>query len=191
MPGDLCTASRIFSLSFLPSHFLTCCGILPTSFGGKGPHLWRWLVAQPLHQTDSKLRFSGVFLSCKARSSVHSPRDHFIITLSLATDVTDVTLGAGGFWLGTRTGAWSFFGRSLWLHERQKKSIKTSKAYLSPGKLIQLFLHSEDLSTSFWLWRLSQKIVKFHIFSTILFSDPLTDLSRYLRSPYSPTLFFL
>ena len=26
-------------------------------------------------------------------------------SLSLATDVTDVTLGASGFWLGTRTGA--------------------------------------------------------------------------------------
>ena len=25
--------------SFLPSSFLTCCAILPTSFGGKGPHL--------------------------------------------------------------------------------------------------------------------------------------------------------
>ena len=24
---------------FLPSLFLTCCAILPTSFGGKGPHL--------------------------------------------------------------------------------------------------------------------------------------------------------
>ena len=26
---------------FLPSPFLTCCEILPTSFGGKGPHLRR------------------------------------------------------------------------------------------------------------------------------------------------------
>jgi hypothetical protein len=32
---------------------------------------------------------------------VHNRRDHFIITLSLATDVTDVTLGAIGIWLGT------------------------------------------------------------------------------------------
>ena len=43
--------------------------------------------------------------------------------LSLATDVTDATLGASGLWLGTRTGAGgtatltkSFFGRSPWLH---------------------------------------------------------------------------
>ena len=45
-----------------------------------------------------------VFLGCKANSrrSVHSPQDHFIITLSLATNVTDVTLGASGLWLGTR-----------------------------------------------------------------------------------------
>ena len=46
--------------------------------------------------------------------------------LSLATDVTDATLGASGFWLGTRTGAdgtatlaYSFFGRSPWLHGQQ------------------------------------------------------------------------
>ena len=31
---------------FLSSPFLTWCAILPTSFGGKGPHLERWLVAQ-------------------------------------------------------------------------------------------------------------------------------------------------
>ena len=37
----------------LPSPFLTFCTILPTSFGGKGPHLRRWLVAQSLHQTVS------------------------------------------------------------------------------------------------------------------------------------------
>ena len=36
---------------------------------------------------------------------MHSPQDYFIITLSLTTDVTDMTLGASGFWLGTRTGA--------------------------------------------------------------------------------------
>ena len=28
---------------FFPSPFLTCCAILPTSFGGKGPHLRRLL----------------------------------------------------------------------------------------------------------------------------------------------------
>ena len=38
---------------FLPSPFLTCCAILPTSFGGNVPHLRRRLVAQPLDQTDS------------------------------------------------------------------------------------------------------------------------------------------
>ena len=57
---------------------------------------------------------------------MHSPQDHFIITLSLATDVTDATLGASGLWLGTRTGAGgtttltvSFFGRSPWLYGQQ------------------------------------------------------------------------
>ena len=45
-----------------------------------------------------------VFLSHKAnvRISVHSPG---IISLSLATDVTDMTLAASGLWLGTWTGA--------------------------------------------------------------------------------------
>ena len=48
-----------------------------------------------------------VFFSFKtnARRSMHSPRDHFIIILSLAIEVTEVTLGASGLWLGTRTGA--------------------------------------------------------------------------------------
>ena len=51
---------------------------------------------------------------------MHSPLDHFTIILSLATDVTDVTLGeASGLWIGTRTGAggtatlvYRFLGRS-------------------------------------------------------------------------------
>ena len=57
---DMCKAIRLreenhvpYFPYFLPSPFLTCCAILPTSFGGKGPHLRRWLVAQPLHQTVS------------------------------------------------------------------------------------------------------------------------------------------
>ena len=57
-----------------------------------------------------------------------APRIISLSPLSLETDVTDATLGASGLWLGNRTGgagtgtlAWRFFGRSLWLHERQKK----------------------------------------------------------------------
>ena len=94
-----------YSLSF-PFPFLTCFAILPTSFGGKVPHLRRRLVAQP-HQTVSQLRFFGVLLSCKAnvRRSVHSPRIISFSSLSLATEVTDATLGTSGLWLGTRTGA--------------------------------------------------------------------------------------
>ena len=71
---------------FLPSPFLMSCAILPTSFGGKETQLTRWLVAQPLHQTVSELRFSGVLFGCKAnaRRSVHSPQDHFIITLIIS-----------------------------------------------------------------------------------------------------------
>ena len=52
-----------------------------------------------------------------------APRIISLSPLSLATDVTDATLGASGLWLGTRTGAGgtatlieSFFGRSPWLH---------------------------------------------------------------------------
>ena len=112
-------------LYFLPSPFLTFCATLPTSFGGKGPHLRRWLVAQLLH----RLRFSGVFLSYKAnaRRSVHSPQDHFIINL-IISDRRD--------WRNTR-GMWSLarnpdrswwhrhacvklFGRSFWLYEKKK-----------------------------------------------------------------------
>ena len=67
------TSPYLVPTSFLSSPFLTCCAILQTSFGGKGPHLRQWLVAQLLHH--SLLRFSGVFLSYKASTmrSVHSP----------------------------------------------------------------------------------------------------------------------
>ena len=56
-----------------------------------------------------------------------APRIISLSPLSLATNVTDATLEASDLWLGTRTGAdgtatraWSFFGRSLWLHEGKK-----------------------------------------------------------------------
>ena len=63
---------------FLPSPFVTYCGILSTSLWGKGPNLRQWLVAQP----SSTVSLAEVFLSCKAnaRRSVHSPRYHLIIT---------------------------------------------------------------------------------------------------------------
>ena len=52
------------------------------------------------------------------------PRIIALSSLSLATDVTDATLGASGLWLGTRTRAGGtatltesfFFGRSPWLY---------------------------------------------------------------------------
>ena len=57
-------------LSFFPSFSLTCCLFLPTSFVGKGPHLRRWLVAQPL----SMVSYSVIFFSCNvnARRCGHS-----------------------------------------------------------------------------------------------------------------------
>ena len=36
---------------------------------------------------------------------MHNPWYHLLSPLSLATDVTDVTLGESGLWLGTRTGS--------------------------------------------------------------------------------------
>jgi hypothetical protein len=66
---------------FLPSPFLTCCANLPTSFGGKGRHLRRWLVAQPLHQT---VFWCFPHFKANARIPVHSPQDHFIITLIIS-----------------------------------------------------------------------------------------------------------
>ena len=128
--------------------------ILPTSFGGKIAHLRRSLVAQPLHLTVSQLRFSEDFLSFKAnaRRSVHSPQDHFIITLSLATDVTDVTFGVSGHWLGTRTGAGgtatvtkSFFGCSPWLHGQQLSHLIRSHhkpgPYFSSQRVLDFYIY--------------------------------------------------
>ena len=55
-----------------------------------------------------------------------APRIISLSPLSFATDVTDVTLGASGLWLGTRTVAGgtatlteSLFGRSPWFHGQQ------------------------------------------------------------------------
>ena len=60
-----------------------------------------------------------------------APRIISLSSLSLATDVTDMTLGASGSWLRTLTGAgctaglaWIFFGPSLWPHERKNKLLK-------------------------------------------------------------------
>ena len=70
-----------------------------------------------------------------------APRIISLSPLSLATDVTDATLGAD-LWLGTRTGAGdtatpteSFIGRSPWLHEQQVRSnflsVQVSEPYNS------------------------------------------------------------
>ena len=79
--------------------------------------------------------------------------------LSLATDVTDATLGAIGLWLGTRTGAGdtatlteSFFGRSPWLHGHQdflSGEWSHPTPYLDPILLPVFFLLSFLLSS----WR--------------------------------------
>ena len=73
--------NQFYTLS-TPSPSLRCCVILPISFGSKGLNLWQWLIAQS--SSDSLL--AEVFLSCKvnARSSVHSPQFHLIITLIIS-----------------------------------------------------------------------------------------------------------
>ena len=71
-----------------------------------------------------------------------APRIITLSPLSLATDVTDVTLKASGLCLGTQTGVGStttltksFFGRSPWLHVqqvmkgREKREEKNSNHY--------------------------------------------------------------
>ena len=86
-----------------------------------------------------------------------TPRIISLSPFSLATDVTDATLGASGSWLGTRTGAggtatlgWSFFGRSPWLHGEQEYQMQTTSwafshlelfifiAYFSPSSHSQV-----------------------------------------------------
>jgi hypothetical protein len=59
--------------SFLSSPpILTCCAISPTSFGDTGPHLRRWLVAQP--STVSLLDEVFLIFKANAKRSMHSPR---------------------------------------------------------------------------------------------------------------------
>ena len=67
-----------------------------------------------------------------------APRIISLSSLSLATDVTEGTLGASGLWLGTRTRAGgtatlteSFFARSPWLHGQQFKTISQPQAFFS------------------------------------------------------------
>ena len=88
----------------LPSPFLMCCAILPTSFKWKGPHLRRWLVAQP-SSTVSLLRFSGVFLGCKvnARRPEHS-------TVSIPGNSR--ILNVDYIWNGVRPASWRQLGRT-------------------------------------------------------------------------------
>ena len=67
--------------------------LIPT-INGRTP--FEAMTGRTAPSSDSLL--AEVFLSHRsnARRSVHSPRDHFIITLIMRTDVTDATLGASG-----------------------------------------------------------------------------------------------
>ena len=74
------------ALSLIP--FVSLPDVLrdPTDLIWRNGTLFEGLVVQPLHQTVSLLRFSGVFFGCKAnaRRSVYSPQDHFINTLIIS-----------------------------------------------------------------------------------------------------------
>ena len=89
--------------SFLPSPFLKCCTIQPTSFGGKGP-IWGndWLHSPFMRQTPSWC-FLGLSLAVREMPGYRytAPRIISLSPLSLATDVTEATLVASGLWLGT------------------------------------------------------------------------------------------
>ena len=135
---------RIILPIFPPLPLLTCCAIL-TSFGGKGPHLRRWLVAQ----LSSDGLLAEVFLTCKAnaRRSVHSPRLHIIWSLSLA-DRSD--------W-GEFPGKWSLARNPdrIWWHRNtnvklfrpQSMTPCTPKEWLL-NKKIAIRLKKLTLSTS-------------------------------------------
>ena len=54
---------RDIALSFLPSFpSLTCCEVLAILFGGKGPHLRRWMVAQITSRRSPTWYFPGISL---------------------------------------------------------------------------------------------------------------------------------
>jgi hypothetical protein len=79
----------------------------------------------------------SVFLSCKAnaRRSVHSPRDHFIITL-IISDVTDVP---GRSWWH-RHASLKVFGRSPWLHGQQDFTIQNLHLLVFSAEAFQCHL---------------------------------------------------
>ena len=86
---------------------------------------------------------------------MHSPRIISLSPLSLATDVTDATLGPSGLWLGTRTGAGgtaalteSFFDCSPWLHGQLNIELILS---VSVREL------SDELNYIFFNFRILQK----------------------------------
>jgi hypothetical protein len=94
------------SPSFLPSPFMTCCAILLTSFGGKGP-IWGddWSHS-PFIRRSPSWDFLGFSSAVRQMPDLWTaPRIISLSRLSLATDVTDATLRSSGLWLGTRTGA--------------------------------------------------------------------------------------
>ena len=59
--------------SYLPSSFLTCCAILPTSFGGKA------MTGRTAPSSDGLLSRNA-----NARRSVHNPWGHFIFILIIS-----------------------------------------------------------------------------------------------------------
>ena len=117
---------------FHPSPILTYCWMLSTSFRGKGPHLRRWLVAHPCICRFPNWGFPRLSSAVREMPGDLCTANRGVISLSplsLASDVTEMTLGASGLWLGTRTGAggtatlaWCFFWPQPMAPWTQKKS---------------------------------------------------------------------
>ena len=88
---------------FLPSPTLMCCVILPTHFEVRDT-IWSNDRLHSLHKMVSYLRFSSAIRKmpgdlCTAPGIISLSPYHYPI------NVTDVTFGASGLWLGTQTGA--------------------------------------------------------------------------------------
>ena len=95
----LCTLPH----SFLLSHFQTCCRILLTSLVGKWGNDWSH---DPFIRRSPSWDFLGYSSAVRQLPGdmCTAPRIISLSPFSLATGLTDATLGASGLWIGTRTG---------------------------------------------------------------------------------------
>ena len=81
---DINVGTHLSFPSFLSPPFLTYFATLPTSFGGKGPHLMTGRTAPSPDGLLAEVLRGFLSRKANARTSVQSPRDHFIFTLSIS-----------------------------------------------------------------------------------------------------------